>query len=140
MAEMNEMDREEIELLIECFRSRPVLWDVKLRSYKDRALKVTEWEGLAADFNEANTAHDDISSLILQKKVESMKVMYSRNNKKVRESRKSGMAQEEVYKPTLWYFEKLRFLSDSFSVRSGRSNLALQRKVSPYVCILSFFF
>ncbi|PIO10917.1 hypothetical protein AB205_0027920, partial [Aquarana catesbeiana] len=48
---------------------------------------------------------------------------YLRERKKVTDSQRSGAAADDIYVPRLWYYERLRFLSDHTEVRKSLSTL-----------------
>lgn len=57
------------------------------------------------------------------KKVDSLRSNFRKELKKIKESKRSGAGTENVYIPKLWYFEKLQFLLDQETPRSGVSNI-----------------
>lgn len=52
-----------------------------------------------------------------------MRTAFRRELKKIKDSKKTGSGTDEVYTPTLWYFEHLSFLSEDEVGRSGISTL-----------------
>ncbi|CAH1370602.1 unnamed protein product [Tenebrio molitor] len=45
--------------------------------------------------------------------------------KKMKYTHHSGAGDDTVYKPSLWYFDKLEFLNDHLNMRSSKSNVAI---------------
>ena len=48
----------------------------------------------------------------LKKKFNALRTNFRKELKKVDISKKSGAGTEEIYEPTLWYFDDMRFLID----------------------------
>lgn len=67
-----------------------------------------------------NITFEDVS-----KKIHSLRSQYSKEKAKVRAASKSGAGTEDVYKPSLWFFEKLNFLDDGSDPRETRSTLEI---------------
>ncbi|PIO12102.1 hypothetical protein AB205_0030310, partial [Aquarana catesbeiana] len=61
--------------------------------------------------------------LYLKAKIGGLRSTYLRERKKVTDSQISGAAADDVYVPRLWYYERLRFLSDQTGVRESLSTL-----------------
>ncbi|XP_073450100.1 uncharacterized protein [Aquarana catesbeiana] len=59
----------------------------------------------------------------LKAKIGGLRSTYLRERKKVQDSQRSGAAADEVYVPRLWYYDRLRFLSDQTEVRESLSTL-----------------
>lgn len=67
-----------------------------------------------------------------------MRNSYRRELAKIKKSVKSGMGEEEVYEPSLWYFKDLDFLRDHEAQRksintfdsesSGEDEVSIQKK------------
>ncbi|XP_068082632.1 uncharacterized protein [Anabrus simplex] len=60
-------------------------------------------------------------------KMKSLRTTFVAELNKVNNSKTSGAGMDEVYKPSIWYFEKLMFLKDYVQPRKGTSSAALSR-------------
>lgn len=52
-----------------------------------------------------------------------MRASFRRELKKLISSKNTGKGHDEVYEPTLWYFDLLRFTTDQETARRGASSL-----------------
>ncbi|PIO40594.1 hypothetical protein AB205_0192600 [Aquarana catesbeiana] len=83
-----------------------------------------EEEGSAGDtagVGEAGGPHSNHP--LFKKQIGGLRSTYLRERKKVTDSQRSGAAADDVYVPRLWYYERLRFLSDHTEVRESLSTL-----------------
>jgi hypothetical protein len=55
--------------------------------------------------------------------VESIRASFRKELRRVRDSKRSGLSADDVYKPTLWYFGLLLFTADQDIPRKSKSNL-----------------
>lgn len=61
-----------------------------------------------------------------KKKINAFRTNYRKELKKVLDSEKSGAGTDQVYEPTLWYFNALSFLNDQEVPAKSRSTLKNQ--------------
>ncbi|CAH1967323.1 unnamed protein product [Acanthoscelides obtectus] len=61
------------------------------------------------------------------KKINSLRSNVRKKQKKIDSSMKSGASADNVYKPSLWYFELFDFIKDQDNPRSSVSNLSPER-------------
>ena len=59
----------------------------------------------------------------LKNKICNLRTCYRRELKKIAQSEKSGAGADDVYVPSLWYFELLSFLKDDEMPRFGTSSM-----------------
>ncbi|KAF5289305.1 hypothetical protein FQA39_LY15143 [Lamprigera yunnana] len=57
-----------------------------------------------------------------KKKLNNLRSQFAHENNKVIASRKSGIGTDDIYEPTIWWYEKLLFLLPYVKVRKGKSN------------------
>ncbi|XP_055849371.1 uncharacterized protein LOC129914238 isoform X2 [Episyrphus balteatus] len=91
------------------YRRYPELWKVKSDAYKNRMLKRRAYGILLEKYREYEP---DATEDVLKKKINNIRGCYRRELNKVNRSYESGCATEDIYKPTLWYFNDLNFLRD----------------------------
>lgn len=99
-----EWSNEKVLTLIELYRSRPILWDCKLRGYKDRKKRHDAFIEIAVSFG--------IEKDEIERKLKNLLCHLSREMKKEKDSVKSGGGTEEVYKSKWFAYESLLFLKD----------------------------
>ena len=99
------MSREFTEEFIKLYESEPCLWNVKSKEYHDRNKKDTAYGKLVNKQQEieSNATKDSVI-----KKINNLRSAYRKENKKIKQSIKSGTSADTVYKPRLWYFSLLR--------------------------------
>ena len=96
-----EWKREDVLLLIQSYRGQPVLWNVKLSSYKNRNAREIALRKVYADISKDcnNITFDQL------KKIHTLRSQYKREVKLIRESKKSGAAADGVHTTKLWCFD-----------------------------------
>ncbi|XP_060845222.1 uncharacterized protein LOC132924795 [Rhopalosiphum padi] len=114
------MSREFTEEFIKLYESEPCLWNVKSKEYHDRNKKDTAYRKLVNKQQEieSNATKDSVI-----KKINNLRSAYRKENKKIKQSIKSGTSADTVYKPKLWYFSLLSFLGDQNTPRTSHSSL-----------------
>lgn len=110
------MDKKFLEEFIDSFRNEPTLWQNKCEEYKNKNLRNKAWENLLMKYKE----HDESATVdTVKKKVNSLRTSYRRELAKIRRSEKSGAGTDDVYKPSIWYYNSLSFLHDQESMVEG---------------------
>ncbi|KAJ8967752.1 hypothetical protein NQ314_002633 [Rhamnusium bicolor] len=92
---------------IEMYKSYPCLWKTKSKEYTNKHLKNGAYEKLVELCR--NTVNPEANRDFVTKKIQSLRGSFRKELKKVYESKASGVAEEDVYKPNLWYFSYLLF-------------------------------
>lgn len=105
---------------IELYRSYPCLWHVKSADYSNKIKKNEAYAVLVGKYREIDhTATRD--SVV--KRIASLRAAFRKEFRKLENSKKSGAGTEDIYKPTLWYFDNLMFLKDQDIPRTGTSTM-----------------
>ncbi|KAF5275625.1 hypothetical protein FQA39_LY06737 [Lamprigera yunnana] len=99
--------REEVICLIEEYRKWPNLYKVKSVNYKNRNLRKTALESIENSLKKSNP---NIASTEIQNKFQSLKQNALKEYKKWKNSYKNGAGEDEVYEPSLWYFQIISFV------------------------------
>lgn len=113
--------RDIVEEFINIYRNEPCLWQIKSKDYHHRDKKNAAYNKLIEQYRklEPNANRDAVV-----KKLNALRTNYRKEKKKVEESTRSGAGTSDVYEPTLWYYELLKFLDDDQGTpRSARSNI-----------------
>ena len=111
---------------IECYKSFPSLWKIKSEEYKNRNLKGNCYQQLVELLKQhIPTATKDL----VCKKINAFRTSYRRELKKVIKSERSGAGSDEIYTPSLWYYDALAFLRDQETQEEGLSTMELDEEV-----------
>ncbi|KAG8314092.1 hypothetical protein J6590_100382 [Homalodisca vitripennis] len=105
---------------IELYRSFPFLSLVKSKEYSDRNKTDLAYVELVKKYKEFDPLAD---RNIVVKKIGGLRTVYKKELAKVKRSSKSGAGADDIYKPSLWYFDLLQFLDDQDSARPTRSTM-----------------
>lgn len=122
----------EREFIVECiqlYRELPCLWNVKSKQYHDRDKKNTAYETLLSKYKEMfpQANKDDV-----KKKFNSLRTNYRKELKKHLQSMKSGCGTDDIYQPTLWYYNEMAFLQDQESASDSQSSIPSPREDSEH--------
>lgn len=69
-------------------------------------------------------AYPDANRDFVVKKIQSIRGSFRKELKKIEESKKSGTSPDDVYEPSLWYFDLLLFTKDQELSTYSVSNIA----------------
>ncbi|CAK1595739.1 unnamed protein product [Parnassius mnemosyne] len=86
----------------------PYLYNKNDKNYLN---KVMREEGFKVLLNIYKNYDRNGTIKILKKKIDSLKTTYFRELIKVKASRQTGAGTDNIYVPTLWYFDALNFLA-----------------------------
>ncbi|PSN42036.1 hypothetical protein C0J52_12277 [Blattella germanica] len=120
MADLRQCSREFLTDFISHYESFPCLWRVKSKEYSDRDKKGEAYERLVEKFKEIDV---NASRETVVKKINSLRSVYRKELAKVNKSIRSGAGEDEIYKPSLWYFDLLHFLNDQETPRPSRNTM-----------------
>ncbi|KAL4720622.1 hypothetical protein ACJJTC_015250, partial [Scirpophaga incertulas] len=123
MAQKDNTKVKEREFIIECiqlYRELSSLWNVKSKEYHDRDKKKADYETLLSKYKEMfpEASKDDV-----KKKFNSLRTNYRKELKKHLQSMKSGSGTDDIYQPTLWYFNEMSFLRDQETASDSQSSM-----------------
>ncbi|XP_076295466.1 uncharacterized protein LOC143216377 [Lasioglossum baleicum] len=119
MASFTENKRFWLEF-IKAYRELPALWKVKSDSYKNRNLKT---EGYNVLVEKLKSILPEANREVVKKKINALRTNYRRELKKIKDSSRPGTGTDEIYVPTLWYFNDIDFLRDQVTVVAGTCTL-----------------
>lgn len=120
MSDMRQWTRDFLLEFIELYRSLPCVWKIKSAEYRDRVKKNKAYEVLLLKYKEVD---DNATIKTVKQKIDSLRGAFRKEMKKLKESSRSGAGSEDIYKPHLWYFDNLSFLTDEETARRGVGNL-----------------
>ncbi|KAJ8943799.1 hypothetical protein NQ318_012444 [Aromia moschata] len=108
------------ENLSSCIVVFLVYGKLKVRSIVTGIRKNQAYEILIEKFKEIDASANKET---VTKKINSLRTVYKKEVAKVIASTKSGTGEDDIYKPSLWYFDKLEFLNDPEKVRPSTSTI-----------------
>ncbi|KAM4014141.1 uncharacterized protein ACNLHF_004022 [Anomaloglossus baeobatrachus] len=124
----NYNSEEFIRELIALYRSLPCLWRIKSAKYSNKIKKREAYAQLVAFFQQ-HSEGQVVTEAIVKKKIQGLRTVYRKELNKVEKSTKSGAGTEDVYVPSLWYFELMEFTRDQELPR--RAQRSLQPNLDP---------
>ncbi|PIO11454.1 hypothetical protein AB205_0134460, partial [Aquarana catesbeiana] len=101
---------------IDRYRDMRNLWEVKNPLYRNKPARKASLEKLL-EFVKTRVPNADIE--FVDKKMYSLVNTHRKKLQKVHKSMRSGAAAEDVYVPSLWYYNKMRFLEDQIEARES---------------------
>jgi hypothetical protein len=103
---------------IQLYRSLPELWKVKSDVYKNCSLKDA---GYDEPVEKVREIEDDADRDMVRKKINGLRTACRTELKKITDSTKSGIGRDDIYVPSLWYYEDLDFLRHHEIQVAGKS-------------------
>ncbi|PIO16508.1 hypothetical protein AB205_0117040, partial [Aquarana catesbeiana] len=110
-------DLEFMGQFIDKYRIMRNLWEVKNPLYRNKPARKASLEKML-EIVKTQVNNADIE--FVEKKIGSLRSTY-RKELKVQASMRSGAAAKEVYVPSLWYYNRMRFLEDQIEGRESLS-------------------
>lgn len=109
--------------VIDLYRQLPALWKIKSDDYSNRNKKDQAYESLLEKYRER---YKEATKDELKKKINSLRTNFRKELKKIKDSGKSGTATDEIYEPTFWCFDALKFLSDQETPSQSKTTITLE--------------
>lgn len=123
-------DHEFVVEFIDIYRRSPCLWNKKDPKYHNANIRESVYMLLLEKYQEYDK---NATKAMVKAKINSLRSTYNKELKKVKDSERSGAGTEEVYKPSLWYYDLLSFVSDQQPTGTNLStmdNSEIQESVS----------
>lgn len=105
---------------IEIYRAHPCLWKIRSKEYTNKNLKNEAYDTL---ITLCKTAYPEANRDFVVKKIQSLRGSFRKELKKISDSKRTGTSIDDIYVPSLWYFELLMFTRDHELPSSSISNL-----------------
>ena len=97
-------------LLLELYHGFPILWNVLSSDYKKRNIQII----FLRKFQEGlSTTIPSITVEDINEKLHKLRTQYQKERNKIKSSSRNGLEMEYVYKPMLWFYEKMSFLDEN---------------------------
>ncbi|XP_050711229.1 uncharacterized protein LOC126995585 [Eriocheir sinensis] len=112
---------------IDIYRENSSLWKVKSKEYSDKVKKNAAYDLLVEKLKEKDgrATRDTVT-----KKINNLRSSFRKECKKVLSSMKSGSGTDDVYTPSLWYYNLLLFLKEQEIPRTSVSAIEQDRNAS----------
>lgn len=120
MGDSRYWSKEVITNFIELYKSYPCLWKIKSRDYTNRNLKNAAYNKLVEFCKSINP---EANRDYVAKKIQSFRGSFRKEMKKLEDSKRSGAGTDEIFTPTLWYFDLLLFTMDQELPTPSVSNI-----------------
>lgn len=110
----------DISKLLEIYQNYEVLWNPQVKLYRNHDARKSALQAILQHIDKSNLTEND-----LKVKIKNMRTIYNRELTKLLRSKKSGCGTEDIYKPTLSWFQQ----ADNFlrvvvaATRNSKSNL-----------------
>lgn len=120
MGEKKKEDRKFMLEVIETYESLPALWKIKSEDYSNRDKKADAYKVLLEKYREKYPAANVEE---LKKRLNSMRTNFRSELRKMERSAKSGAGTDDLYTPTLWYFDAMMFLRSQETTAPSSSTI-----------------
>ncbi|KAF9418831.1 hypothetical protein HW555_004498 [Spodoptera exigua] len=114
-------EKEILSHIIEVYKDMPYLWNKNDKNYMNKTIRSEGFEVLLSIYK---NIEKDATVKTLKKKIDNLKTNYFKELKKVKASKHTGAGSEDVYVPTIWYYDSFSFLETTTeSCRSIRDTI-----------------
>lgn len=94
---------------IELYKLKTCLWKKTDPNYHNSNIREAAYTLLLDKYKEYD---GKATKAMVKSKINNLRTTYNKEYKKVKDSERSGAGIEEVYKPSLWYYDLLSFIND----------------------------
>lgn len=108
-----------IKDFIDLYRQHKCLWKIKDATYANRALRTKAYQELLGLYKTVD-AGATVESV--KNKINNMRSAFRKELKKVKMSKRSGSSADEIYTPSLWYYDLFLFTADQEECRETLSS------------------
>ncbi|KAK4887401.1 hypothetical protein RN001_003672 [Aquatica leii] len=121
---------ESVNILIDEYQKYQCLYITKHPLYHNRSARTDALKNISTviDLIRPGTTIDEIKS-----KWSSLRSTYICEKRKYETSFKSGSGTSSVYKPSLWYFNRMMFLNEHVASRPSTSSFSEENSPSPTI-------
>nr|CAI5823868.1 unnamed protein product [Callosobruchus analis] len=120
MSDYRTYSHELLTEFIEYFRDNPCLWKITSDDYKDKNMKFQAYNKL---LEITPKVERDVTIDNIKKKINSLRAVYRKEHKKLRDSMRTGLATNQVYASNLGYYSQLEFLNDQRQGEQSADNI-----------------
>lgn len=119
----NEFDDDKnssLKSFIAAYKEMPELWNISLKDYSNREKNKAGYEKLLKIYKNIKK---DATIQDVKKKINILRSNFRKELRKIKDSKRTGSASENVYEPTSWLFFELQFLNDVEIPDKSRSTI-----------------
>lgn len=113
-------NRDLIEKLITLVEENNCIYNVKSKEYLDRNKKAEAYNNI---LKEMQTVESSITLEEIKRRWKNLRTQFSQEQRKLKQSKKSGAGSVDIYAPKLWCFQQLHFLQTHIDVRESINNI-----------------
>lgn len=111
-------DKEFWEDFVCLYKQYTCLWDVNSKDYLNKAMKQSAYEDLITKCKEV---YVNANKDFVCKRIANMRTSFRREYKKVQNSKRTGSGTDEIYKPSMSYYDLTMSLAEDELGRNGTS-------------------
>lgn len=111
--------KEQISVLINAYKEETCLYAIQSPNYHNKHLRA---EALMRVCNAVNNVRLNTTTKECQTKFHNLRNQFNVENAKRRSSIKSGAGTNDIYVPSLWYFNSMLFLEEYYGMRKTKSS------------------
>ncbi|KYN27984.1 hypothetical protein ALC57_02608 [Trachymyrmex cornetzi] len=115
------MDRDNVRTLLLLYQQHPCLYIVKSVDYHNRIKREKALQIICNQYTEITK--EPITIEIAKKKINNLRSQYLDYLNKIKQSKASGASADEIYRPTWWLYEDMKFLDPYIAQRKGESSI-----------------
>ncbi|XP_018360503.1 PREDICTED: uncharacterized protein LOC108770356 [Trachymyrmex cornetzi] len=120
--------KDNIKTLLLLYEQHPLLYVVKSAEYHNRTKRENAYRQICQQYQEITQQPLTIEAA--KKKINNLRSQYLDYVNKIKASKSSGMSTNDIYKPTWWLFEDMKFLDPHIAQRKGESSITVSSQQS----------
>ncbi|KAI8115983.1 hypothetical protein FF38_01498 [Lucilia cuprina] len=122
-----EWDKNSVLKLINLWQEYPCLYNPRNQLYHNKHSRNEALEKITKNLQELIP---DIKVNDVKVKISYLRSQYAREIQKQKEFTRSGMGTDEVYVPSVYWYDELKFLREYIKIRKGKNNLEMSQIIS----------
>lgn len=115
------MEKHNIKTLLALYEQHPCLYAIKCIDYHNRNKREIALQLIAQSYEEITK--ESITTDNIKKKINGLRAQYLEQRQKIKQSKASGASTDDIYKPTWWAYEYMKFFDPYIVQRKGESSL-----------------
>ncbi|XP_018360502.1 PREDICTED: uncharacterized protein LOC108759517 [Trachymyrmex cornetzi] len=113
-----------VEVLIDAYKDEPCLYAINNPNYHNKHLRNEALKHISAVVSTIRPYSNEKDCSV---KLHNLRNQFNTENAKVRQSIKSGIGTENVYRPNLWYYNSLKFLEEHVIPKKANHRYQIQK-------------
>lgn len=115
------MEKDNVKTLLSLYEQYPCLYVVKSADYHNRTKREKALKDISQHYEEITG--EAITIEVLKRKINSLRAQYLDNNNKIKQSKSSGASIDDIFKPTWWAYEYMKFVDPHIVQKKGESSI-----------------